>query len=596
MMGKGRRKLMRTACVAFAGVMAAVVLAVTGSPADAANGTLPRAEGAGPPVKASGMGTQAALDNPRCTSGEPEYGPYGRFDTAAVGQGPSCVKVWKAGDDNGGATATGVTKDRIKVVAYLPNEEQFSKDPVPPMVRATKTKGTHVDGIHDYLVPTMRFYETWGRGIEMHFVTSSGSDEAAQRADAVTIKAMKPFAAVMISSNEDKSVLESLLAASKIMTFGYNASPADSAQQSPYRWNSADNDAVAINAAEVLGKQIVGKKAEHGGDDVNGQPRKVGIVHSESLDYDAFVKTFKRYEGGEVEAAEIPLSPPEAIQSAAPTIITRMKAAGVTTIVPFVGSSPITALMEFATQQDYFPEWFFTGASYQDIAILARNYPQDQAEHAFGISFIAPWIEPDPVPATGMSNSQKIDALNWYWGLDAGTYTQRYGQALGYWLLGGVHAAGPKLTPKTFKQGLFATPGRFGAYEGRSDGIMVGFGKAPKLPYDSYATAGYDFAPWWWDPDTEGASNGTGTVGQGVGQFVDGGKRYVATTWPRRPFAWFDDATSIVSFDARPGGPLEYAGDCDGCPSTGGPGEPGAPSDSMVVFDAGGTGASAGSS
>ncbi len=592
-MGKGRRSVGRVAVVAVAGLTAAVALAVPGTTAGAGTSSekLPRAEGAGPPVKASGMGTQAALDNPRCSSG-PDYGPYGRFDTAAVGQGPPCVKVWEDGDDNGGATATGVTGDRIKVVAYLPNDEQFSKDPVPPLVRATNTKGTHVDGIHDYLVPTMHFYETWGRDIELHYVVSSGSDEAAQRADAVTIKEMEPFAAVMISSNEDKSVLESELAAAKIMTFGYNASPADSAQQSPYRWNSADNDAVAVNAAEVLAKQIVGKKTQHGGDDVNGTTRKIGVVHGEALDIDAFMKTFEQYGGDTVEVAEIPIFPPEAIQSAAPTIITRMKAAGVTTIVPFVGSQPLSALMELATQQDYYPEWFFTGASYQDIAILVRNYPQEQAEHAFGVVFIAPWIEPDPVPATGLSNSQKIDALNWYWGLDAGTYTARYGQALGYWLLGGVHAAGPKLTPKTFKQGLFATPGRFGAYEGRNDGIMVGFGKAPKLPYDSYATAGYDFSPWWWDPDTEGPSAGTGTVGTGVGWYV-GDQRYVATTWPKKPFVWFDKSNSISSFETRPDPQLEYAGDCENCPSTGGPGQPGAPSDQVVIFEAGGAGASA---
>jgi hypothetical protein len=396
----------------------------------------------------------------------------------------------------------------------------------------------------------------------------------------------------MISSNEDKSVLESELAAAKIMTFGYNASPADSAQQSPYRWNSADNDAVAVNAAEVLGKQMVGKKAQYGGDDVNGQTRKIGIVHTDALDVDAFQAAFERYGGGEVEIAEIPASPPEAIQAAAPTIITRMKAAGITTIVPFVGSTHMTPLMEIATQQDYFPEWFFTGASYQDIAILVRNYPQEQAAHAFGTSFIAPWIEQEPT-LNGEVNPQKSDApLDWYWGLDAGTYTQRYGQALGYWLLGGIHAAGPKLTPKTFKQGLFATPGRFGAYEDRNDGIMVGFGKAPKLPYDSYATAGYDFSPWWWDPDTEGASAGTGTVGKGVGWYV-GDKRYVATTWPKKPFAWFDKSASIHSFDSRPGGPLEYAGDCEDCPTTGAPGQPGAPSDSVVVFTAGGRGASA---
>ena len=591
-MGNRRWRVARRASLVIAGVVAAAATFVPGGSAGAGTSMLPRADGAGPPVKASGMGTQAALDNPRCTSGNPDYGPYGRFDTVAVGQGPPCVKVWNEGDDNGGATATGVTADRIKVVAYLPNDEQFSKDPVPPLVRTTKAKGTHVDGIHDYLVPTMRFYETWGRDIELHYLVSSGSDEAAQRADAVTIKEMKPFAAVMISSNEDKSVLESELAASKIMTFGYNASPADSAQQSPYRWNSADNDAVAVNAAEVLGKQLAGKEAEFGGDDVNGQTRKIGVVHTDALDYGAFLKAFKRYGGDTVEVAEIPSTPPEAIQAAAPTIITRMKAAGVTTIVPFVGSVGMTPLMEVATQQDYFPEWFFTGASYQDIAILARGYPQEQAAHAFGTSFIAPWIEQEAAPNGGV-NPQKTDApLDWYWGLDAGTFTQRYGQALGYWLLGGVHAAGPNLTPKTFKQGLFATPGRFGAYEGRNDGIMVGFGKAPKLPYDSYATAGYDFSPWWWDGETEGASAGTGTVGTGVGWYV-GDKRYVATTWPKKPFTWFDKSNAITSFASRPGGPLEYAGDCENCPTSGAADAPGAPSDSVIIVASDGSGAAA---
>ncbi len=78
------------------------------------------------------------------------------------------------------------------------------------------------------------------------------------------------------------------------------------------------------------------------------------------------------------------------MQAAAPTIVTRLKNAGVTTIVPFTGAADVQALMETASKQDYFPEWFFTGASYQDIGILARNYPPEQGRHAFGISFINP--------------------------------------------------------------------------------------------------------------------------------------------------------------------------------------------------------------
>ena len=91
------------------------------------------------------MGTQAALDNPRCRHDDPTYGPYGRFDSTSVGGGPACVKAWKEGADNGGATAPGVTKDRVKVVFVLPNEEQFKSDPVKPMDRASNTHG-HVPG------------------------------------------------------------------------------------------------------------------------------------------------------------------------------------------------------------------------------------------------------------------------------------------------------------------------------------------------------------------------------------------------------------------------------------------------------------------
>ena len=384
-------------------------------------------------------------------------------------------------------------------------------------------------------------------------------------------------------------MLESELAAAKIVTWGYTASYEDAAQQSPYRWNSADNDATAINAAEVLGKQLVGQEGRVGGDDVaRVRPGSSASSTTGSIDYDGFVEQLERHGGTVTESAELsPDQLSEEVQAAAPTIIGRMKAAGVTTIVPFAEYAALQTLMEVASQQDYFPEWFFTGASYQDIGILARNYPPEQSRHAFGISFIQPWTEPDP------ELEALTDPLTWYWGRDRGTFSARYVQQLEYWLLSGIHAAGPNLTPKTFKQGLFGLPPRLGAAAGRPDSTMIAFGKGPKLPYDEYATTGYDFAPYWWDPDTEGPSNGTGTVGTGVGWYVDGAKRYVATEWPTKQFAWGDKSKSITGFPSRPGGPLEYAGDCEGCPATGGPGQPGAPSNTVVLFEAGGSGASA---
>ena len=158
-------------------VGALVVPAV--APAAAGAATLPRPKGAGPPVAASGMGTSAALDNPRCRqtspSGDILYGGYGRFDTTVVGGGPVCVKAWKAGADNGGATWQGVTKDKITVVAVLPNDTQLESDPVLPKHKADKSPSTYENAIHDTLIPQMKFFETWGRDIEIKFLTSSGS-------------------------------------------------------------------------------------------------------------------------------------------------------------------------------------------------------------------------------------------------------------------------------------------------------------------------------------------------------------------------------------------------------------------------------------
>ena len=85
-------------------------------------------------------------------------------------------------------------RTRITVVAVLPNETQLQTDPVKPNHMADRSQSTYVDAIHDYLLPQMKYYETWGRDIEVKFITSSGSDEAAQRADVVAVKAMKPFA------------------------------------------------------------------------------------------------------------------------------------------------------------------------------------------------------------------------------------------------------------------------------------------------------------------------------------------------------------------------------------------------------------------
>ena len=192
------------------------------------------------------------------------------------------------------------TANKITVVALVPNDAQLKADPVSPKHRADNSPSTIQDALYDYMLPLMRFYETWGRDIEVKFHTSSGDDETAQRADLVAITAMKPFAVVILAQPVKGTfkVLESGIAAAKIPVMGYAASAKDTNAQAPYRWNSNDPQAAAVNSAEVIGKQLVGEKAEFGGDGVKNETRKFGAVYVEDgIDYTAFTDYFAKFGG-----------------------------------------------------------------------------------------------------------------------------------------------------------------------------------------------------------------------------------------------------------------------------------------------------------
>ena len=580
--GNGSR--FAVALVALCAAISTLVVPAIATATAAGAATLPRPKGAGPPVAASGMGTSAALDNPLCRKESPQGDPllsgYGRFDSTVVGGGPVCVKAWKEGADNGGATWQGVTKDKITVIAVLPNDTQLETDPVKPKNKADKSPSTYENAIHDMLIPQLKYFETWGRDLEVKFVTSSGSDEAAQRADAVAIKSMKPFAVFdLIVAGLD--VLETELAKAKIPNFGFSATAKKSNLQAPYRWGPSDAQSSAINSAEVIGKQLVGKKAEFAGDDVSGQTRKFGVVYIPTLvDIDDFKSYFKKYGGTIASENSYPANgstfgTASVSEEQAPTMVTRMKAAGVTTVIMLSDFSMNKALMDNATRQEWFPEWFFTGAIYADIGILARAYPAEQSTHAFGLSFLTPFTELDPPPPPPqLPLSTLTDPLNWYWGVDAGTQAGAVSPELD--LVAERHPRrGAEPHPEDAPARAVRDPGRRGAPPRTvRTAPSTGSARCPNLPYDEYAQNGVDFAPYWWDPTTTGPSNGQGEMGKGVGWYANGAKRYIAGTWPKKQFDWFDKDTSVYHFETRQTPAPTYVGPCQGCPSTGGPARP----------------------
>ena len=74
-----------------------------------------------------------------------------------------------------------------------------------------------------------------------------------------------------------------LLCESKVRP-GYGTTSEKALKQAPYRWGQSDAQAGAVNTAEVVGKQLVGKKAEFAGsDDIKQQTRKFGVVFMPNL-------------------------------------------------------------------------------------------------------------------------------------------------------------------------------------------------------------------------------------------------------------------------------------------------------------------------
>ncbi len=551
------------ALVAAAIMTGSALVGVTAG--DAVAGSASRgASGGGGGKFDPGINSAAALAGPNCDA-EREQVMFFYYAAAP------CVKPWKEGADNGGATAQGVTKDSVKVVVL-----HNTPVPGPPTVSAnflvdqsTGKDGLPEDAILDYDAAYRSVYETWGRTVEYEFVQSGGSDEAAQRADAVTVAAMKPFAVLDLASLEGSTgggpIFRRELAAAGVPIVS-PALPSDPQNTwIPYM----------LPVAEFVGKALVGKPAEFAGDaDLATKTRTFAVVYqgdalgSEGMDISIFRKELAAHRGRTV--LEIEYAPGSSAeertakaQEQAGTLATRLKESGATTVVLFVDPrAMLPALLTQMTQQEYFPENIITTLGFQDISFYGRIMDQEQWAHAFGPIWFEPYVQgyTDPIQAS----------FQWYWGTDQGTFcTCAFSLVAG--LYNGIHLAGPKLTKATYRNGASEAPARGGFY---SDSVTT-LESAPGKPGQPNP-AGRGYSLGWWDPDTEGPTQLQGVVGTGVTQYLDGGKRYVYGHFPKfaeneQP-AFFDRTvqSTLYQLDAIPPQDVMTRYPCDDCPSNGG--------------------------
>jgi hypothetical protein len=483
-----------------------------------------------------------------------DFGPNCDLETGRIMlvtvYAPPCVEQFDG--DNGGATSPGVTGDEITIVNYIP-------DPALDPLTAATIEGagadvsveTAAETIQGYVDLYSRLFETYGRrvNVETYVGTGAGDDTEAAQADAIAIAEMDPFA-VVGGPTQAFTVFGTELASRGIICGPVCALATPEAvaeDYRPYLWSTGPTpDQAAALAAEAIGNLAGPGPAELAGDEaLRSQDRVYGLLHYDNPDGDyessneAFVEQLAD-NGIELDTdIEFTLDLARA-QENARTVISRLKDAGVTTVL-YTGDPLMPAsFTKEATAQDYFPEWILGSSVLMDTTLFARQTDQQQWRNGFGIQLTGARGE--------RSTNGAFRIWDWAYGGSPPNNTANVLEPPLRWMFTGIHLAGPELTPETFRDALFRYPVSGGGPT--EPQISRGeHGVWPELDWGGVD----DVALIWFDPETTGEDE-VGNEGTGMYRYANGGERYTFGNLPTsiEEAGLFDVDSSVTVFDRVP--------------------------------------------
>ena len=320
---------------------------------------------------------------------------------------------------------------------------------------------------------------------------------------------MKPFGVVSSApaAAGGGQVFAADLVAKKIIVFYGGITNEEAGKQAPYRYlGGFDNNATVINGVQFAARKFKGETAKWSGDYTDkkrvfgADPPRVAASTGTTSPAPRRRKASSSPSGAEV-VYTVPIDTSQATaknQEEAPVLVAKLKDAGVTTVMLFTSFAMNQAVLKAADSLDYHPEWFFTGMGAQDIEITARilqGLAPEQMKHVFGLGDLPLYVVGHRRPAG--------ELVQLVLGPEPGRLLGRHGRHALH-VNAGVSLAGPKLTPKTFQQGLFSMPVFGGAASDQVQSFMFGQGPSSGLPYDEYSQVGLDYALMWWNPDRDG--------------------------------------------------------------------------------------------
>jgi Periplasmic binding protein len=445
-------------------------------------------------------------------------------------------------EDNGGATDDGVTADSIKVVVYLAPDDDPILDFILGSIQNDDTSADFQATYEGYNEMFNRVYQTYGRTVELEFLRGSGNATDAEAARADAIRAAEEMGAFAVwGSPALNAGWSEELNARGVLCIGCFAIP----EPEPAVFSTtASPDQTRVQLAEYIVKKLAGKPAVHAGDEAMRDQERVFAHLWIEASPDSAPNAQELRDDLASQGVDLVESIPFDIQRAgeqAPGIITRLKEAGVTSLIIQGDPSTPALFTQAATAQEWFPEWIIGGSALMDTTAFARSYDQEQWSHAFGISSLAARSAP------GVGGSEYI--YDWYFGSlppadDSSGVILPNPQIF----FGALQDAGPNLTTEAMVEALY-----------RIDLVddtvtQVGFAYGDHGYYPTLRVPDHngieDFTEIWYDPTVPGIDE-IGREGVGAYQYVDGGRRYLPGTWTDEDRA-FDPEGAIAVYEEPP--------------------------------------------
>jgi hypothetical protein len=473
---------------------------------------------------------------------------------------PPCVAF---SGDNGGATAQGVSKDKVLVVRFVSQVDPGTQAILqganladdPAVVRRAFA------AIEKY---ANQHYQTYGREIVFQDYNASGPDDNddAMKADAQKIakdiKAFAVFAGPLPVLGRELAQLGVVCVCTVTNSSKYYL------DNPPYIFGSLPTSTeYAQQIAEYIGKRVANKPAKWAGAlpaGMTSKTRKFGLIYVEgnkqTVDPDRtygrneLVRELGKYGVSLCDGcAYTYLYDPGRNQNDVSAIISGMRGHGVTTVLMFTDPLYPILITTEATRQGYIPEWFITGVGLSDTSAAGRLYDQNQWKHAFGISPL--WVTWTNVATSTAYREVHHGDPSMKPG-DEGALVAIYRAPI-QTLFIGFQMAGPKLTRDTFAQGEFNYP--------RTGGLPA----APLVfRTRAYPTEIKDFVEVYYDGSAQGKDE-RGQQGSGMVMKSNAGKRFLLGQWPRGDAQVYGDAVDPIAVsDNPPGGGTDPAHEQDG--------------------------------